>query len=188
MKRILLVLMLLIFLTGCKEGLSEQSLKDELIADFNKNSNFELELASDVTNDIKNQFTIRYDFGSYSMFDLDIFEDDESSISYNISDFETTMYSVGGYPDVISNTSKIIYIATSDPSINVYGLSVGQVISIDDIVDIIVEHNFTKTDNIGVGGVTFQNKAIRLSISVEDGVIREIRVAAITTNNDGVVF
>jgi len=176
MKKTVLVVsfVLLLLLTACLEQRTEK-----VLADLALNSNFEYQLNTNVTDDMKDEFSVFEGFGMYTLVDprIDVFEDD---INVFMSENPTTYYDVSGYPNCLDEY-VITKINTSDPSIDVYDYSVGDTYDEESVITFMNSIGFVKSDN---SRFIFENEDVRIRLYFdEDNIIYQITVELVSRCN-----
>ncbi|BCR36402.1 hypothetical protein [Mariniplasma anaerobium] len=150
---------------------------DNVLEDLKNHSNFTYELKTIVTDEIKSEFSVFGGFGMYTLVDssIDVYEDD---INVFMSDNPVTYYDVSGYPDC-TDEYVITRIYTSDPSINVYDYSVGDIYDEEEIILFMNTIGFDKSDNIGN---VFENEDVRIILYFDDeNIIYKIVVELVSS-------
>jgi len=176
LKKVILIFsfVLLLLLTACSEQRT-----NKVLADLALNSNFEYQLNTIVTDEMKNEFSIFDGFGMYSLVDpsIDVFEDD---INVFMSENPTTYYDVSGYPNCLDEY-VITKIYTSDPSIDVYNYSVGDSYDEESVISFMDTIGFVKSDN---SRYIFENEDVRIRLYFdENNIIYQITVELVSRCN-----
>jgi hypothetical protein len=160
-----------------------------VIKDINENSTFELELISEITDDIKNDYVIMEGFGEYTLlgsFTGDPYEDD---INVYLEENETTYYRITSYPDVMSGGHYVTSIETTDPDIDLYDLYVGKSIPLENLDCYMNSLGFSPVDYL-TGDITktYSKANVRIRVYFSANTIVKLRVEAEVTNRTGVIF
>jgi len=176
MKKIVLIFsfVLLLLLTACSVQKTEK-----VLVDLALHSNFEYQLNTSVTDEIKDKFSVFDGFGMYTLVDpnIDVYEDD---INVFMSENPTTYYDVSGYPNCLDE-DVITRIYTSDPSIYVYNYSVGDTYDEDSVISFMNTIGFVKSDK---SRFIFENEDIRIRLYFdEDNIIYQITVELVSRCN-----
>ena len=176
MKKLILIFgfVLLLLLTACSEQKTEK-----VLVDLALNSNFEYQLNTIVTDEMKDEFSVFEGFGMYTLVDprIDVDEDD---INVFMSENPTTYYDVSGYPNCLDEY-VITKIDTSDPSIDVYDYSVGDTYDEESVITFMNTIGFVKSDN---SRFIFENEDVRIRLYFdEDNIIYQITVELVSRCN-----
>ncbi|MCD4826835.1 MAG: lipoprotein [Acholeplasmataceae bacterium] len=176
MKKISLIIffVLVLALSSCSSQNTEDILDDLLL-----HSNFEYQLNSIVTDEIKAEFSEFPGFGMYILVDsrIDIFEDD---INVFMEENPTTYYDVSGYPNCLDEY-VITRIYTSDPAISVYDYSVGDSYDEESTIAFMDTIGFIKSDK---SRFTFENGDVYIRLYYDDeNMIYQIVVGLVSRCN-----
>ena len=186
MKRLIIILMLGISLTltACETG-TEKSVQE-----FNDNSNFDIDLTEEVTDDIKADYTTVKGFGMIQLYDPSFGEVDESLYNYAF-DEAFTYYEVTAYPDHSDGGSYLTFVTTSESKYNVFGLSVGDLNTKLELEEILLEYGYDLEDDVDFSlghDYEFVNGKITINIYTDEDIITVIRVKIEVTNTDKIQF
>lgn len=154
-----------------------QNKTDKILEDLKNHSNFTYELNTTVTDEIRSHFSVFEGFGMYTLVDpsIDLNEDD---INLFMSNNPVTYYDVSGYPDC-TDEYVITRIYTSDPSINVYDYSVGDIYDEEEIRLFMDTIGFEKLDSIVN---VFENEDVRIRLYFDnENIINKIVVELVSS-------
>jgi len=182
MKKLIVLLMFLFILTGCAVQRNEK-----VITDINEHSNFTYPLLTVVTDEVKSDFNIMDGFGMYELIDpnCDPYNDD---INLYMQDNPTTFYTVTAYPDFADGGSYITAIRTSDPSdptLHIYDLSVGDIMTMDEITTYMATLGFSHDSDIAS---FYSKERTMLRVYLSEGVIIQLYVRIDIMNRMGMIF
>ncbi|MFA7422632.1 MAG: hypothetical protein WCZ00_02735 [Acholeplasmataceae bacterium] len=180
MKKMMMVILVLCFiLMGCTRQINEK-----LINSITENSNFKYALLTEVTEDIKSEFTILDGFGVYMLVDPSINPDEYDVLGF-MEDNQTTYYHVTAYPDHIDGGEFITRIDTSDPNIYIYDLSVGDIYSkqeLNDYMETIDFYPHEENESIYI------NEGVKIRVYKTIDTITQLTVEVEVTNKEGIIF
>jgi len=183
MKKLLLVVFLMFsffLLSGCNS-----SETDDVIFEFNNNSNFEYQLLTEVTDDIKSGFSIAYGFGMYRLVDQSIENATIEDLAAYIIIHPTTFYTVTAYPDCSDGGDFITYIETTDPDIDLFGISVGDASTQTMVKEQMDANGYIQDES---DESLYKNDILRIYVQIEDGTIIKLIVNVKVTNEEGIIY
>ncbi len=176
----ILTVCMLFFCSSC-------SLRTNIIVkDINKNSNLEIKLLTLVD---ENLFDENYDtipgFGITGYFDKKYGENymGNSDAIHACS----VIYHVSSYPDAFFGKKRVTGIDITDPTIKIYGFSVGG--DVAEIEAFLLDNGYKKFDDADRLKKFKKGKVqIRIGIHYEEQTIRSIYIGVDATNITGVIF
>lgn len=179
MKKVMVMFcfILSMFLCACSEQRNARVLDD-----LDSHSNFKYQLNSTVTDEIKAEYSVNEGFGGYMLVDPRL-EGQQGGIFEFMNENATTYYDVSGYPDCLDD-AVITRILTSDPSIDVYGYSVGDSFDEESVISFMSTIGFAQSES---DVITFENEDVRISFVLDDeNIIDQISVRLVS--NCDVIF
>ena len=186
MKKIYVVLLLLL-LSGCK-GSSNPN--DVIVKELNENSSLGLELAMEVTDDVKEQYEVIEAFGGYSMYLSNL--EDELNAFGGLSYDEIVYYDITAYPDYRDGGSFVTRILISQEDYHVLGIYVGEVYSQSELETIMYEYDYTYSENRDLednGVYSFENHDVNILIQTNVyGEVLSFIVRVDVSNVEGIQY
>ena len=181
MKKVIICLLLIFLLAGCVKQRTEH-----IVEDLNENSNFEYDLLTEITGDVRTSMEDRFSscpgFGVYTLFDKSIDIDvQQDHIHNHLDEYETTTYDVTAYPDYSDGREYITSIWTTDPEIHIYDLYVGDSYTEEELKEYMTSLGFSLTNN-SENIFMYNKERLNMSIFIENNAITKMYVRVDITN------